>query len=284
MRILTTLLFAALPFQVAADVDCSVIDALERVQFAQIRLAQTSPVDPASADAQLIIREVARLDKDKIAFATKTTLTPRDVDRLIAAYDMSNALAGTLVTRQPAQSRNILASAALTQHTETTKRILPLFKCNTLTDVRGTDGLERVSSTIDASKSGRKFEIVEIGFWLIGMIAVGGAAVALKTAVTKRQVRNQRRSKRYMVNIETKIKNHTTQRRATILDISCNGVKIKTDMLPTDKTGTKLKILLNGVWHIATISWSNAHYVGASFITALSQAQIKEIRAADRKT
>ncbi len=284
MRILTTLLFAALPFQAAANVDCSVIDALERVQFAQMRLAQTAPIDPTSADAQLIIREVGRLDVGNIAFATKTILSSRDVAQLIAAYGMSDALARTLITRQPAKSRNILAAASFTEHINQTKRILPLFKCNTLTDVRGTDGLEKASSTLGASKPGRKFEIVEIGFWLIGMIVAGGAAVALKTALTKRQARNKRRSKRYPVNVATQIKNHNSQRSGTILDISCNGIKIKMDMLPGDKTGTQLKILLGEVWHAATISWSNAHYIGVRFSNALPHAQIMDMRNTDKKT
>ena len=41
MRILITLLLIALPVQLLAEVDCSVVDALERVQFAQLRLSQT---------------------------------------------------------------------------------------------------------------------------------------------------------------------------------------------------------------------------------------------------
>ena len=60
MRVLITLLLIALPMRLLAEVDCSVVDALERVQFAQLRLSQTRKIDPNNIDAQLIVREVGR--------------------------------------------------------------------------------------------------------------------------------------------------------------------------------------------------------------------------------
>ena len=56
MRFLLGLLTIMLPLQLATGPDCTVIDALERVQFAQLRLAKSSTIVPTSVDVLLIIR------------------------------------------------------------------------------------------------------------------------------------------------------------------------------------------------------------------------------------
>ena len=269
MRFILTLLFLTLPLQAAAQVDCSVIDGLERIQFAEQRLSQQTTFDPRSADATLIVAETKRLDSDKVKFAATNTLTPLDVARLVSFYQMSDMLARTIVNQRPDKSHSIFTAPSFNQHMTNAKRILPMFACNPLSGVRGADGLEKVSSTLGESKAGKSISIKKIGFWLVGLIAAGLLASLIKVQVSLYLARKKRRSQRFRVHIPTKVKMRETHHSGTILDISCNGVKIQIDHMSSGEHGTPIDIWINGGWQAAYISWSNIHYVGVRFTHAL---------------
>tara|TARA_R110002073_G_scaffold58717_2_gene148599 strand:+ start:895 stop:1776 length:882 start_codon:yes stop_codon:yes gene_type:complete len=284
MRVLITLLLAALPMQLLADVDCSVVDALERVQFAQLRLAQSRKIDPNSIDAQLIIREVGRLDAAKVGFATSAELTTRDAARLASFFAMSETLRQTLINQRPDQSSAIFQAPSFTQHISNVKRILPLLNCNPLTGVQGKDGTEKVSSTLGESKAGKKIPITKIGFWFAGLVVAGALASAIKSAISTLQKRQKRRAKRYRVHIPARIRTQAALRDGTILDISGNGVKIQVDKLETDAHGARLDIWLDDAWHGAHISWSNSHYIGVQFVHAFAHARVLALSEQERKS
>lgn len=284
MRILITLLLIALPVQLLAEVDCSVVDALERVQFAQLRLSQTRKIDPNNIDAQLIVREVGRLDAAKVGFATAATLTTIDMARLAGFVAMSEALRHTLINQRPDQSSAIFQAPSFEQHMSNVKRILPLLNCNPLTGVHGKDGLEKVSSTLGESKAGKKIPITKIGFWFVGLVAAGALATVIKSAISTLQKRRKRRSKRYRVHIATRIRSQAALRDGTVLDISGNGAKIQMDKLETDAHDIHLDIWLDDAWHGAHISWSNPHYIGVRFVHAFPHTRVIALRDQERKS
>ncbi len=282
MRFILTLLFLTLPLQAAAQVECSVIDGLERIQFAGQRLSEQPTLDPESADAVLIIRETKRLDSDKVKFAATNTLTPLDVARLVSFYQMSEMLARTIVNRRPDKSYSVFTAPSFNQHMTNTKRILPMFSCNPLSGVRGADGLEKVSSTLGESKAGKPISIKKIGFWLVGLIAAGILASLIKVQFSLYMARKKRRSQRFRVHIPTKVKMRGTRYTGTILDISCNGVKIQIDHISGGEHGAPIDIWINAGWQTAHISWSNIHYVGVRFADALQHKLVMALVDDDR--
>lgn len=278
MRILLCLLVNMLPMRLAAQADCTVIDALERVQFAQLRLAENDVIIPNSVDAMLIVREMGRLDVDKVRFTTKHDLTTLDLARLLAFFDMSITLRQTLITKQIDQTENILNAPSFAQHINNMKRILPIFNCNQLTDVRGEDGQEKVTSTLREPKSGQKITIEKVSYWFVGVLVAGVLAAKIKRLMTIYFARKEWRAKRHRVQINTKVKGHGIQRGGTIHDISCIGSKIQTDINESDQCGARVDILLGTYWREATISWSNTHYMGVQFSQALHQRDVAYFR------
>lgn len=184
MRFLLGLLTIMLPLQLAAEPDCTVIDAFERVQFAQLRLAKSSTIVPTSVDALLIIREMKRLDRDKIKFTTRHDLTALDVSRILAFFDMSTALRQALIAKQIDQAQSVFNAPSFVQHINNIKRILPIFRCNPLTDVQGKDGQEYVSSTIKEQKSGQEITIVKVGYSFIGILVAGVLVIQIQRWMT----------------------------------------------------------------------------------------------------
>ena len=284
MRILITLLIMALPLQVRAEFNCSIIDALERIQYAQLRLSNTRTIDANSGDAQLIIREVGRLDSSTVRFATAVTLAAPDVARMTAFVAMSESLRQTLITRQTNKTIAIFQDPSFDQHISNAKRILPMFNCNPLTQVLGQDGLEKVSSTLGKSTSGKKISITKIGFWLVGMIAAGGVGVVIYSAISKNQERQKRRAKRYLVHIPTRIQIGDVVQVGTILDISGKGVKIQTGKLETDTQSVQLDVWLDDAWRRGRITWSNAHYIGVQFNHSIPHARVIALSEIERKS
>lgn len=263
-----------LPLSAMAEVNCSVFDAIERIQFAQARLSSAADGSLQSADANLIIGESSRLDVERISISHDQKLSLQDAATLVTYIEDAQQLAAFLKNQQESAIQTYFNRPAFAQQQEKLSRILPRLKCNPLSHQGDSNGTQRVASSIKQENGARKITFTGTATLLASVIlflAVGARIYAIGVAWRNRK---KRRSKRFHCYIETQINYGHITRRAVILDISCNGAKIQVD-LEDEETETEVWII--NAWHKAKVSWHNPHYLGVRFDTPLRSAFVETI-------
>jgi len=268
------IILCILPFRAEAEVNCSVFDAIERIQFAEMRLASAGDNRFASRDAALLVSEVARLDGDQIKSAHGGKLSTFEVATLESYMTYAQQLALILVKRDVNMVENYFARPSFAPQQEVVGRILPRLRCNQQTSEGTSNGTQRVTSSIKQDQGARKITFTGSATVLAAIVlflAVGFRVYAFGVAWRNRK---KRRSKRFHCYIETQINYGHMTKRAVILDISCNGAKIQIDVEDNEHT---VEVLIINTWYKAKVSWHNPHYLGVRFHTPLRSAFVETL-------
>lgn len=272
-----SLLASLFPFSVAAQVDCTVFDALERIQFAQGRLSTSKDDIFIANDAQLLAGEVKRLDSDQIALAHNGTLSALDRAFLQAYLANATRLSNMISRRQVAAITTYFADPAFTPRQEQISRLLPRLKCNATSSSGATTGNQRLLSSVKQDSALTRITFVNSVVTLASCVFLIALTHRLYVwGVAWRQGKS-RRSKRFHAHIETQIEVAGILRRGVILDLSCNGAKIQSDTTETDAVGTHLNVWIINCWHPAKIIWLNTHYIGIRFDRRMRHAFVQAI-------
>lgn len=263
-----------LPFSARAEVNCSVFDAVERIQFAQNRLAEAGERLFASQDATLLIDNVARLDLDQINTAHGGKLSAPEAATLVFYLQYAQRLSVILRNRNKFQAQDYFNHAQFILKQQAIARILPRLKCNTFSSEGTSNGSQRVMSSIKQEAGARKITIVGGATFLASLVFFVAITHRIYVLTTAWRLRRKRRSKRFHCHIETQINYGSLHKRCAILDISCNGAKIQVD-LETEEANVEIWIINS--WHKAKVSWYNAHYLGVRFDKPLRSAFVETI-------
>lgn len=275
--IITAIFLSLLPFQVSAEVNCSVFDAIERIQFAQSRLSNAPANTFNSDDAVLVIEEVKRLDTDQIEYAHSGEISQTEAIFLVSYIQKTRELSISLKTRNQPKVSGYFGNPDFAPRQDRISRILPRVRCNQLATTGESNGGQRVTSSVNQVQTSRKITIVDSGI-LLALIVVGIAiAHRIYVIIGARNSRNKRRSKRYHTHLETQLSSRGHKRHGKILDISCNGAKVQIATEECDKIGIPIEVWIINNWHPAKISWLNTHYIGLMFDRPLQHAFIQTI-------
>lgn len=272
--LITATFLAFSPIAARAEVNCTVFDAIERIQFAENRLAQISEGRFSSQDANLIISEMARLDADQISIAHSNTLSLIEAATLIAFIDKAQTLTALLKSRNALQTQRFFDDPEFLHQQHRVARILPRLKCNAFTLTGTSNGTERVLSSIKQEARARKITFVGSATFLASLVFSIAVAYRIYALMTERRMRKKRRSRRFHCHLETQVNYGPITKRGVILDISCNGAKVQIDLEDEEPT---VEIWIINQWHKASVSWHNAHYLGIRFETPLRGAFVEAI-------
>lgn len=272
--IVISILACLLPFSAAAQVNCSIFDSIERIQFAQNRLAAAGETLFASQDVALLIDNVARLDLDQVNSAHAGKLSATETATLIFYLQNAQRLAVILRNRNQIQAQDYFNHPQFPLKQEAIGRILPRLKCNSFSSQGTSNGTQRVSSSIKQELGARKITIVGSATFLASLVFFGAIAHRIYVLTIEWRQRKKRRSKRFHCHIDTQINYGPIHKRCTILDISCNGAKIQVD-LETEEPFVEVWMINR--WHKAKVSWHNAHYLGIRFEKPLRSAFVEVV-------
>lgn len=277
MRISPLILLIALcilPLRALAEVNCSVFDAIERIQFAQMRLSVAGDTVFASRDVPLIHSEVSRLDGDQINSAHDGKLSALDVTTLSFYIADAQLLSNFLKTRNLKLVQSYFERPSFAQKQEVVARILPRLQCNPHTATGTSNGTQRVTTSIKQNTPARKITFAGSAATLAAVVIFIALSQRAYILLTNWKNRRNRRSKRFHCHIETQITYGAISRRAVILDMSCNGVKIQVDLETHEPV---VEIWIINAWHKGKVSWHNPHYLGVRFDTPLRSAFVQAI-------
>ena len=97
---------------------------------------------------------------------------------------------------------------------------------------------------------------------------IGGGLTVYSRVIQK----NRRRDKRYPCHLDVKVGVYNQTVETTCLDISLNGVKIRSDA--KYGSGTPCTVFFEGKSAAAKVQWSNAEYCGINFVQPLKEAEL----------
>lgn len=285
IAVILTGLWAQTPLTAgASSAACDVADALERMQFAQMRLATSGNITTREPDSRLLASHLLRLDRDSIVFALRDDISPEQASLLQAYFDQTLLLSNLIARDDQTGIQVLVASDRFRQSQLRVSRILPLVHCNTSpvngVSARSTSGEARDQTSSSSSRNG--FTLPASGFWIIAAIISAGIIFKLVGIVNKWQNGRQTRAKRYPVYYETDLRSGDNDWPTTIFDISCNGAKVQTSN--QHNLLAKGQIRLLDTWHPVTKMWANPHYCGLQFTTPISSSDVRDMRQFKPKT
>lgn len=276
-RLFIVVFLSLLPLRLSAEVNCSVFNAIERIQFAQNRLSEHPADIFGSTDAILIIDEANRLDPDQITIAHNGEISPSDTAFLASYVEDARTLATHLARGNRSAITAYLLDSNYAPRQDRISRILPQLKCNPFSRSGPSNGGQRVMSSVkqDRAPAGVIFEKSAIFLAMVIFLT----ALAHRTYVlgVAWRIKRRRRSKRFHTHIETQLSSFDIPRCGIILDLSCNGAKVQIDTTETDNVGDHIDIWIINSWHSAKIGWQNAHYMGLRFDHPLRHVFVQTI-------
>ncbi len=273
--LLIFLMFPPLP--AAAQVNCTLFEALERIQFAQSRLAQSRAPTARSDDGALLTNELVRLDVAQLQIAHNGQLSQNDEVFLTDYVTKAKQLDAHLIAQRDGAVAAYFASPAFAPRQAQIARLLPRLGCNAQAGAGNQSGTARAITPAKQDVPARTITFTGSVVFLASITFL--AALAHRIYVIAIAVRNRRRrrSKRFHTHIETQLDANGTFRKGTILDLSCNGAKIQIDTDSTDQTNNSIDLWIINHWHHAEISWLNTHYMGLKFTKPLRSAFVETI-------
>lgn len=268
--------FIAIP--ASAQVNCSVFDALERVQFAQSRLSTGGNFTPNTGDAALVVSELRKLQIEHISSAQSGKLSKTDTATLGAYLSAAQTLGAMITSRDQAGIATYFSNPAFDAGQRQIATILPRLGCNPLTKAGRKGGDQRVLSALKQTQGGRLFTVQTtlIALALIGVIIVFSLRLDLWWAL--RRARLSRQSKRYATHLESKISHDNTIWPSLIVDLSCNGAKMQIHTQDLLQIGQHIEVWIDDAWHLAKLHWANQHYIGLRFDHPIAHDRMQTIR------
>ncbi len=124
------------------------------------------------------------------------------------------------------------------------------------------DGVKRYLATPSGAISG-----------VLAIVGAGVAAFLIQTWMKRRR----RRARRFDCHYATRYRIAGQDRDGVVLDVSGMGVKLRHNAEKSIQIGVAVDILILGEWHVGTVAWGNAHYVGVLFRQALRQRIVREL-------
>lgn len=277
-RVWVLLALTTFPLPVFAQEACDVINTLERIQFAQIRLAKTDRPTAGSPDALLLRDHLNRLDVLAVQFALADR-TSSD-QKAMAIQFLNNALQLDALLRSQANenTQSFIRSEPFQAAQSAIESIIPQFNCNDI-DAKGNVEGDSVSrGQLSALDSQRQFDLPTIT--LVTLLAFIGIILAIGVGyVAYRYIQlKDRRAKRYRTFIQTKLHLKDEEHPVTILDISCNGAKLQLTAATVMTNDTVLQVFLNDEWKNAAVTWQNQHFCGVKFEQYLRVSTIRQLQ------
>lgn len=248
--------FAWIPDIGHAAEKCDVINALERIQFAQSRLAQSPQFPKNHPDAVLLADHLLRLDHGNIKSAVLPNGTASEVVALQRYYDTVVGLNSAVLAGQSDAVTTYFTSKTFRDVQLQMRTLLPRFGCNNFVS-QGEQGTSRQGQSISkiiASKV--KFSLQGTIWGLLGTLALCLVAGWGAMQFNRFKRTQKRRAKRHPTSIRTQIRlSPGVLLDVTAIDISGRGAKLQIYSEDTHDTGTPVHALLDDTWHKGKIVW-----------------------------
>ena len=277
LRLIILGVLTAFPFKASALEKCDVINALERIQFAQMRLVDLSQIRANSPDVLLLGQHLFRLDSQGVKLATQQQLTPVQNQTLSAFIANARRLDTILKLRRFLDAKEYMRTQGFQRPLADIQKILPRFKCNDTNFDGNTGG--NGAGQIDTGRSSQLsgFDLPQVAIWTFILISCAAGGLLASRKFIRLQREKDRRAKRYATHIKTTLRMHSIQHETTVVDLSCNGAKLQIKGGLDGTSQNDVSILLGDAWKKCEVTWKNQHFCGVRFEQRLSASALRKL-------
>ncbi len=271
--------FALWPNIGVAQTACDIAIVLERLQFAQIRLIENSATNATALDLAAIIEHAPRLDGAAISLRFDGKMPQDDIAtiQLFAVYAQRHA--GLIGANRRTDLFKSLNSPHFDSIIKRTGTIVAELQCNVQNAPKAVANDAPTTKKPNSTPSAKKINYVSLGLGLILLITGCICVIALVKLWQDFQRRKIRRAKRYKTHHKTQFSMHSETTQTIILDISCNGAKLRHGRDAPPALGDICEIYLQNEWKVGKIQWANPQFCGVTFNVTLKSDFVKSLRS-----
>ena len=273
--------------QVMSQRDCQMIERLDQFQVVQTRLASGVNMAFYVNDIRFLRSQIDKIDAAELLAALGETRRSATGQAVVTLLDRTRDLLDDARLANPATARAHYRDPAVQAALRLIRDQMRGWRC----PVEGIITMESWMFQTESSDAigGTTAEPVEVEFDLVlnktTILSVIGATVLLAAAFRVYRIlllRSRRRAKRYSANFQTAYRVGDRNLTGALLDISGNGTKLRFDPAHPLPKSTQVEVLIFDDWVPGTAVWSNAHYSGIVFRSAITNATVRNIRKTDR--
>jgi hypothetical protein len=287
LRILLAAIFVILGSSQTARADCRIIDQLDKLFILQTRLA-------ANPNTALFGNDIRQLRAISSSLSERAALQAIDGNTLLGkGAEVVRFLRNTRLLLDGASlddpssvlshytrgNRNNLAQIGDHLHDlRCTDEQISVAQAEAASDpIRSTSDAEDIAA-VSAALSQAIQELTRPSSILVILLAIATTVVASRL-ISRWLVLRRRRTKRHNTNFATRYYVNEQSTKGVLLDINCFGTKLKhADDAPIPG-GTSIAVDIGDQMTKGTVMWSNQHYSGVQFKSAISLGQVEHIRA-----
>ncbi len=278
-RLLFTLLLCLNGQQGLANVNCDAVNALSRIQNAG---AAGKPLALGGLPDPALRSDLARFDQQNIDHIFSGILTP-EATQTLANFARLTSQISVLAENNRAKDISALMKAPnVRQIFDQAGQILDRLDCagpalpsSGVSDPASTS-TDAESQLFSADSISQRDGIgtISLGLWAIVLIVLIAALAGGFVLIQRGREKKRRRQRRYATNQALPFRIGDAEFKGRMLDISCNGLKLKHDGQGQLSDKQELKVKLAGKWRDGQCTWCNDHYAGMTFAPRLRLATV----------
>jgi hypothetical protein len=275
------------PSLARADVDCHVVDRIERINRT-IGYLRSDPVSERAPYNQIIlISDLAALSARAASHALKDHSSQTDITDLVILISMAQE------TTKDIHEKSIFEfaiSLRTDQWTTTVRNATIALSHMPCGDIQGrlagdAEGREIDNVKVDKDTFVVKERVIEkpVRTAILSILAIATTAIATHQAtlwLRNRALLSRRRSKRFATQIASHLAVDGGVYEAEVLDLSCRGAKVRYWHTEAIKPDARVGIRLDDEWRMGTLAWVNKLFIGIRFEKRLRIPLVRKLAEA----
>jgi hypothetical protein len=277
------------PTLLVADVDCSAVSRIERINQT-IGYLRADPVsESARFNRAILVKDLAALSTQAATRALQDHTNRNDVNQLLLLVSAAHSVNTNNSDKTVSQFALSLGTERWIAINAAARVALSHMPCG---DIQGrlagdAEGREIDTRTVDRNKIAAQKYVVEkpVQTAILSIFLITGTAIAVRQMAAwlrYRAVLKKRRSKRFATQLDSYLLIEDTTVAAEVLDLSCHGAKVRYAHPETLEQTSTVGVVLDGSWRMGTLIWSNKHYLGVRFDKALPIPLVRTLAHVDQ--
>lgn len=268
--------------QATAQNACSAVLPLSHLQFLMER-ALTDPGAMDQANFDRLGQLAGALDPGYVRHHLSGHTLSDHLELFEDLIGASSAVARSYREDGAAAALALANSSEMTELTIRSGRTLGPFPCVNNDPERQSQGITGLGTS--AAPIGEGTSIDRNAWAVLGLsVVLGGLCITVIQRQLNRIAETNGREKRYFVKMPTEISwrahGDVETLSTDVVDVSCNGAKLKNLAFPNAPPAGNITLTLGGDTLKASVQWTNQHFVGIKFAQPLNHSKVGQLRKA----
>ncbi len=248
---------------------CSILDTLGQIDQAVAGLVANEPGPATARHRSELARLLLRIDANSVTYGLQAQMTPTSLAYVLGYLETAQRLSDLVGQSGAGAAAGFMGDPVRMIQARRLRDLATRSGCEPGPRSRAVAPRGGPGGILSALRAGIGLGDMPVGLaaGLILLVLASIYPILRVTGLVSR--RNQRRRRRHLCHIDTVLRVDREELPAEVLDISCNGAKIRLTSQTTPALHARGAILLGGGWQRVTVRWCNSQYLGLRFQRAL---------------